>query len=94
MFTIGLQSVQVLIQTRMLSIDPSARSRLNTVMSPATSIGGAAGLTLVGLIWPLGGWPALTIAAATVTGFALILWLVHRTRVLPNEQAESRSHHA
>jgi predicted MFS family arabinose efflux permease len=83
-FSIGLQSVQVLIQTRMLSIDPSARSRLNTVIIVGNFIGGAAGSTLAGLIWPLGGWPALTIAAATVTGFALTLWLVHRTRVLPN----------
>jgi predicted MFS family arabinose efflux permease len=82
LFSIGLQSVQVLVQTRMLSIDRSARSRLNTVIIVGNFIGGAIGSALAGIFWPLGGWPVLTIAAATVTGFALTLWLVHRTRAL------------
>jgi predicted MFS family arabinose efflux permease len=82
LFSIGLQSVQVLIQTRVLSIDRSARSRLNTVVIVGGFIGGAIGSALAGSLWPLGGWPVLTIAAATVTGFALTLWLVHRTRAL------------
>ncbi len=82
LFSIGLQSVQVLTQTRMLSIDRSARSRLNTVIIVGSFIGGAIGSALAALLWPLGGWPTLMIAAATVIGFALTLWLVHRTRVL------------
>lgn len=82
LFSIGLQSVQVLTQTRMLSIDPSARSRLNTVIIVGSFIGGAVGSALAGVLWPLGGWPLLMVAAATVIGFALTLWLVHRTRAL------------
>jgi predicted MFS family arabinose efflux permease len=82
LFSVGLQSVQVLTQTRMLSIDPSARSRLNTVIIVGSFIGGAIGSALAGVLWPLGGWPLLMVAAATVTGFALTLWLVHRTRAL------------
>ena len=81
-FSVGLQSVQVLVQTRMLSIDPSARSRLNTVVIVGNFIGGAAGSTLASLLWPLVGWPGLMIAAASVIGFALTLWLIHRTRAL------------
>jgi predicted MFS family arabinose efflux permease len=82
LFSIGLQSVQVLTQTRMLSIDRSARSRLNTVIIVGSFIGGAAGSALAGLVWPIGGWPVLMIAAACVAGFALTLWLVHRNRAL------------
>ncbi|MET0695406.1 MAG: hypothetical protein ABWY56_15840, partial [Propionibacteriaceae bacterium] len=82
LFSIGVQSVQVLTQTRMLSIDPSARSRLNTVIIVGSFIGGAVGSALAGVLWPLGGWPLLMVAAATVTGFALTLWLAHRTRAL------------
>jgi predicted MFS family arabinose efflux permease len=83
LFSIGLQSVQVLTQTRMLSLDPSARSRLNTVIIVGNFLGGAVGSALAGLVWPLGGWPILMVVAACVTGFALTLWLVHRNRVLP-----------
>jgi predicted MFS family arabinose efflux permease len=81
-FSIGLQAVQVLVQTRMLSIDPAARSRLNTVIVVGNFIGGAIGSTLAGIFWPLGGWPVLMIAAACVVGIALTIWLVHRTRAL------------
>jgi len=81
-FSIGVQAVQVLTQTRMLSIDGGARSRLNTVMIVGSFLGGAIGSTLAGIFWPLGGWPVLMIAAACVVGFALTIWLVHRTRVL------------
>jgi predicted MFS family arabinose efflux permease len=82
LFSIGLQSVQVLTQTRMLSIDRSARSRLNTVIIVGSFIGGAVGSALAGLVWPIGGWPVLMITAACVAGFALTLWLVHRNRAL------------
>lgn len=81
-FSVGVQSVQVLTQTRMLSIDASARSRLNTVIIVGNFIGGAIGSTLAGILWPLGGWPIVMIAAASVVGFALTLWLIHRHRAL------------
>jgi predicted MFS family arabinose efflux permease len=80
LFSIGLQSVQVLTQTRMLSIDRSARSRLNTVIIVGNFIGGAVGSAVAGLVWPIGGWPVLMITASCVAGFALTLWLVHRNR--------------
>lgn len=81
-YSVGVQAVQVLNQTRMLSIDSSARSRLNTVVIVGNFVGGALGSTLASVLWPYGGWPLLMIAACAVTGFALTLWLVHRTRAL------------
>jgi len=82
LFSVGLQSVQVLVQTRMLSIDPAARSRLNTVFIVGNFIGGAIGSTLAGVFWEVGGWPVLMFAAATVVGVALTIWATQRTRTL------------
>jgi predicted MFS family arabinose efflux permease len=81
-FSIGVQAVQVLVQTRMLSIDPAARSRLNTVFVVSNFIGGAIGSTFAALFWQLGGWPTVMIAAAVVIGFPLTIWLTQRTRAL------------
>jgi predicted MFS family arabinose efflux permease len=82
LFSVGLQSVQVLVQTRMLHLDASARSRLNTVVVVGNFIGGAVGSALAGSAWSHGGWPTLMTTAAVVLGFALTLWLVHRSRAL------------
>lgn len=81
-FSIGVQAVQVLVQTRMLSINPSARSRLNTVFVVGNFIGGAIGSALAGIFWQAGGWPLLMIAAAVVTGISLTIWLTQRNRAL------------
>ncbi|KQQ04203.1 MFS transporter [Rathayibacter sp. Leaf185] len=81
-FSIGLQAVQVLAQTRMLSIDPAARSRLNTVYIVGNFAGGALGSALAGVLWQSGGWTALLVVAASVLGFALTVWAVQRTRAL------------
>jgi len=81
-FSVGVQSVQVLLQTRMLSIDPSARSRLNTVFVVVNFIGGAIGSALAGLVWPIGGWTGEMITGAVIVGIALTIWVVHRTRAL------------
>lgn len=82
LFSVGVQAVQVLIQTRMLTIDPGARSRLNTIFVVANFIGGAVGSALAGALWSVGGWPGLMIAAAVLIGFALTVWLGQRTRHL------------
>ncbi|SMH43104.1 Predicted arabinose efflux permease, MFS family [Rathayibacter oskolensis] len=81
-FSIGLQAVQVLAQTRMLSIDPAARSRLNTVYIVGNFAGGALGSALAGVLWQSGGWAALLVVAAGVLGFAITVWAVQRTRAL------------
>jgi predicted MFS family arabinose efflux permease len=82
LLSVGIQSAQVLLQTRMLSIDPAARSRLNTAFVVGNFVGGALGSALAGVLWPFGGWVALMVAAASLVGFALTVWSVHRRRAL------------
>jgi predicted MFS family arabinose efflux permease len=85
LLSIGIQSAQVLLQTRMLSIDPEARSRLNTAFVVGNFVGGAVGSALAGALWPVGGWTALMVAAACLVGVALTVWTVHRRRALVQE---------
>jgi predicted MFS family arabinose efflux permease len=82
LLSVGIQSAQVLLQTRMLSIDPGARSRLNTAFVVGNFVGGALGSALAGALWPVGGWTALMVAAACLVGVALTVWGVHRRRAL------------
>jgi predicted MFS family arabinose efflux permease len=86
LLSVGIQSAQVLLQTRMLSIDPEARSRLNTAFVVGNFVGGAIGSALAGALWPIGGWTALMIAAAVLVGVALTVWAVHRQRALVQQQ--------
>lgn len=82
LLSVGIQSTQVLLQTRMLSLDPEARSRLNTAFVVGNFVGGSIGSALAGAAWPVGGWPALMVVAAVLIGVAGTVWAVHRRRGL------------
>ena len=75
---VAVQGMNVLNRTRLFSIAPSARSRLNTALVASSFSGGAIGSTLAGVLWQFGGWLSLTLGAAVLIGFALIVWLTQR----------------
>jgi predicted MFS family arabinose efflux permease len=81
-FGVGLQTVQILAQTRMVSLDASARSRLNTAFVGGNFVGGAIGSALAGAFWQLGGWVPVMTAAAAIAALALLTWLINRTGAL------------
>ncbi|MGW2094631.1 MFS transporter [Promicromonospora sukumoe] len=80
LYSVGVQAVQVLLQARVLAVDPSARSRLNTVFVVGNFIGGTVGSALAGLLWGAGGWPAVMTAAGLLLLPALLIWTVQRRR--------------
>ncbi|MBT2596505.1 MFS transporter [Arthrobacter sp. ISL-72] len=82
LLSIGIQSAQVLLQTKMLSIDPAARSRLNTALVVGNFIGGAVGSTLAGVFWQVGRWAAIMSGAAMIVALALAVWFVNRKGAL------------
>jgi len=94
LLSVGAQSVLVLLQTMMVSIDPAARSRLNTAHIVSNFIGGALGSTLAALLWHVGQWPAVMICSAVVIVFALTLWLFQRNRALAADMPSSGKRHA
>lgn len=73
---VGVQSVHISNQTKVFSLVPEARSRLNTVYMTGYFTGGSLGSVAGGLAWVHGGWAgvcvlggALTIAAYLVSRF-------------------------
>lgn len=82
LLSVGAQSILVLLQTMMFSVDAAARSRLNTAYIVGNFIGGAIGSTLAGMLWQVGGWAAVTSGLAIVVVAALIVWFGHRKRAL------------
>jgi hypothetical protein len=54
-FDIATQASLILNQTRLLSIDPATRSRMNTAFVTGNFIGGALGSALAGVLWQAGG---------------------------------------
>jgi predicted MFS family arabinose efflux permease len=75
---VGVQAINVLNQTRMLSIDPAARSRLNTAFVVANFIGGAIGSSLAGLLWKRGGWSLTMLGAGLMIVVAMLIWASQR----------------
>lgn len=82
---VAVQAANVLNQTRLFSVDPAARSRLNTAFVTSNFIGGAIGSALASVLWNAGGWTAVTIGAAVLAGFAATVWVGHRNRGLAVE---------
>ena len=66
---LGVQSVQVAAQAKVLSLVPNARSRLNTVYMVTRFVGGAFGATIGALMWQWSNWPG-------VCGFCLALMVI------------------
>lgn len=76
---VAIQGVNVLNQTRLLSINPDTRSRLNTAFVVCNFIGGALGSTLAGLLWQAGEWSFLISGQAVVILIALLVWAFNRS---------------
>lgn len=85
-FSVGLQIVLVLAQTRMLAIDPAARSRLNTVYVVCVFIGGAIGSAFAGMLWSMGGWTGLMLVSGVILLVALSVWASQLRRLSSDER--------
>jgi predicted MFS family arabinose efflux permease len=79
MIDIAIQTISVLNQTRLFSVEPSARSRLNTAYVTCNFIGGAIGSALAGILWQNGGWKLVMSGAGILTLIALLIWFFERT---------------
>lgn len=75
---LGVQSVQVAAQSRVIALVPEARSRLNTVYMVARFIGGAIGSAVGATAYAHGGWTATCAAAVFALLVALSIHLTER----------------
>jgi predicted MFS family arabinose efflux permease len=67
----GMQGTQVSNQTRVYSLNPEARSRLNTIYMVTFFIGGSLGSMLGTWGWSLGGWNGVGMVSCTLLLIAL-----------------------
>ena len=78
--SVAVQGVSVLTQTRLFNLSQGERSRLNTVFVVNNFIFGAVGSALASLLWSLGGWSYVMMAASAFSVAALIVWLFSRSK--------------
>ncbi|WP_458403252.1 MFS transporter [Methanobrevibacter sp.] len=78
--SVAVQGVSVLTQTRLFNLSQGERSRLNTVFVVNNFIFGAVGSALASLLWALGGWSYVMVAAIVISVAALIVWLFSRSK--------------
>lgn len=83
---IAIQGINVLSQTRLFSIDPEARSRLNTAFVACNFTGGAIGSALAGVLWDKGGWHGLMGGAMVYIAIAGAVWAVQRKTLIAVER--------
>jgi predicted MFS family arabinose efflux permease len=79
---VAIQAHAITLQSRMFQINPRARSRLNTAFVTSNFIFAAVGSGLASFLWPRGGWTAIMIAAAVLSGFAFTVWVAGRRGAL------------
>jgi predicted MFS family arabinose efflux permease len=77
---LGVQGAQVSNQTRIYSLIPEARSRLNTVYMVSYFLGGSLGSTLSGYAWSLWKWQGICLTGGLMILIAFLVWGAHRTK--------------
>ena len=71
---IGIQGVHISNQTRVYSLLPEARNRLNTVFMSFSFLGTAAGSAYGLLLWKTGGWHTVAIGCAVLAILSLLVY--------------------
>lgn len=71
---IGLQGVHISNQTRVYSILPEARNRMNTVYMSFSFLGTALGSAFGLLLWKMGEWHAVTLGCMALAAMSLVVY--------------------
>ena len=77
-FSIGVQGITVLSQSRLFALSNDERSRLNTVFVVNNFIFGAIGSALASFLWSFGGWSYVMTGSILISFIALIVWISSR----------------
>lgn len=74
-YSLGNQSVNILNQSRLFTLNPEKRSRLNTCFVVNNFIFCAIGSTLASVLWNFGGWHTAMGGGALTLMIALLIWM-------------------
>lgn len=80
---LGLQAIHVSNQTRVYSLLPQARNRLNTVYMTISFIGTSLGSALGLWVWDIAQWTGVCIAGVAVIMLALVIYALTYKKQLP-----------
>jgi predicted MFS family arabinose efflux permease len=84
MLNLSSQSALIANQVKIYSLDPNARSRLNTVFMVATFLGASLGSVVGTYGWKLMQWTGVCIAGLLLIGVSAIRFWLPRTQQNPN----------
>ena len=71
---IGIQAIHISNQTRVYSILPEARNRLNTVFMSFSFFGTALGSAFGLLLWKIGAWHAVSLGGILLATLAFVVY--------------------
>ncbi|MHA4893148.1 MFS transporter [Pedobacter sp. PWIIR3] len=81
---IGQQAIHVTNQTRIYSILPEARNRLNTVFMSVSFIGAASGSALGLWLWEKGQWATFCLGTAMVILLNIFIYIMYNSKFKSN----------
>ena len=76
LYSLGVQGVGILNQSRAMALEPAKSSRLNTAFVFNNFVCGAIGSAASGFIWAWTGWFGICVAMIVVIAIALLSWWV------------------
>ncbi|MED4225890.1 MFS transporter [Neobacillus cucumis] len=77
---LGVQGAQISNQTRIYSLVPEARSRLNTVFMVTYFLGGSLGSSLGSYAWNLWQWRGVCLTGGIMIVLGFIVWGIHQLK--------------
>ena len=77
---LGVQGAQVSNQTRIYSLVPEARSRLNTVFMVTYFLGGSLGSSLGSYAWNMWKWQGVCLTGGIMIVLGFIVWGIYRLK--------------
>lgn len=87
--SVAVQGISVLAQARLFELSNDERSRLNTVFVVNNFIFGAVGSALASLLWSLGGWSYVMLAAILISLIAFGVWILSRKSFIEFDNSKS-----
>ncbi|MGE6221743.1 MFS transporter [Nubsella zeaxanthinifaciens] len=78
---IGQQAIHVTNQTRIYTLVPEARNRLNTIFMSVSFVGAACGSALGLWLWSLGGWTIFCVGVTTIILLNMLIYQFYSRKV-------------
>lgn len=78
---IGQQAIHVTNQTRIYTLVPEARNRLNTIFMSVSFVGAACGSALGLWLWSLGGWMAFCIGVTAIILLNILIFNLYSKKI-------------